>query len=177
MNDIKKEIVRLLEENGFEVEYREEKIIVLSLPTKHYQDKNGENSLPVLITTSGEDKIIMIIVPFCYVLSDEVNIPMLHEYFLVQNTRHPLIKFGFDPSDGEIQARVDIILGDEKPSFSPIGMAFHSLIRTMESIHEEVTELFAHKPTFEHEEKEKAESIINSVLKNNDNDTDDDIWL
>ena len=177
MSEIKKEIVRLLKEKGFEVNLQEEKLILLSLPTDVYQDKDGENILPILITTSGEEKIIMIIVPFCYVLTSEMNIPMLHEYFLAQNTRHPLVKFGFDPNDGEIQARVDLIIGDKIPTFPPIGMAFHSLIRTMESIHEEATELFAHKPTFEHEEKEKAKNIIDSVLRNNEEDPDEDIWL
>jgi hypothetical protein len=177
MNDIKKEIVQLLRDKGFEVNHKEEKMILLSLATEIYQDRFKESILPILITTSGEDKIIMVIVPFCYSLTSEMNIPMLHEYFLSQNIRHPLVKFGFDPSDGEIQARVDIIIGDEKPTFPPLGMAFHALIRTMESIHEEVTELFAHKPTFEHEEKEKADNIIDSVLKNNDVDPDEDIWL
>lgn len=175
---LKEKIVSLLREHRFQVDFQENKMILLSLPTEIYQDKTGENSIPILITTTQKDQVIMVIVPFAYTLTEEVNVPMIQEFLLIQNMCTPLVKFGFDPNDGEIQLRVDIIL-EEKLEINDFRFAFAALKSTLESVHLKLLEMFAQRPTFASQEKEKAQNIINSVLDPipEENSEDEDIWL
>ena len=126
----------------------------------------------------------MIIVPFAYILKQDMNIPLLHEFFLFQNVQNSLVKFGFDPNDGEIQARVDIIATNPL-LYDQFKMAFKALHQVLESIHEDVISLMSVRPTFDKDEKQKADKILNDVLNENKDQTtatdehsdDGDIWL
>ena len=177
-DSLKEQIVALLQEHGFPVDFQENKMILMSLPTEIYQDKAGDNAIPILITTTQKDQVIMVIVPFAYTLTEEVNVPMIQEFLLIQNMCTPLIKFGFDPNDGEIQLRVDIML-EGTLNIHDFRFAFAALKSTLESVHPRLVEMFAHKPTFAAQEKEKAQDIINSILEPISEETsdDDDFWL
>ena len=183
MSDIKKDIVKLLEDNGLNVT-QQDTVILLNMATESYQNKNDEHEMPLLITTTKGDHVIMVIVPFAYILNDDMNIAVLHEYFMYQNVQNSLVKFGFDPNDGEIQARVDLIATNPL-DYNHFKMAFKALHQVMESIHEDVASLMAVRPTFDKEERQKTEQILDNVLneENSNKDAHDehsddgDLWL
>lgn len=176
MSEIKKEIVTLLETNGLNVTAKES-VILLSMATESYQNKNDEQELPLLITVTRDEHIILVIVPFAYVLTEDMNIPLLHEFFMYQNVQSSMVKFGFDPNDGEIQARVELITQDPL-DFNHFKMAFTALHKVMESIHEDVSSLMAVRATFDTDEKKKANKIIDEVLNETDDPSEDgDLWL
>ena len=177
MSELKKGIVQLLEKNGLNIT-EQENVILLSMATETYQNKNDEHELPLLITVTKDEHVMLIIVPFCYVLTEDMNIPLLHEFFMYQNVQSSLVKFGFDPNDGEIQARVELIVQDPL-DFYQFKMAFNSLHQVMESIHEDVVSLMAVRATFDTEEKKKAEKILDEVLNESSDEPseDGDIWL
>ena len=133
MSDIKKDIVKLLETNGLNVN-QQETVILLSMATESYQNKNDEFEMPLLITTTKDDQIIMIIVPFAYILNDDMNIAVLHEFFLFQNVQNSMVKFGFDTNDGEIQLRVDLVATDPL-NYDHFKMAFKALHQVLEAIY------------------------------------------
>lgn len=183
MSELKKDIVKLLEDNGLNVS-QQDTVILLSMATETYQNKNNDYELPLLITTTKGEHVVMIIVPFAYIINDDMNIPLLHEFFMFQNVQNSLVKFGFDPNDGEIQARVDLIT--TKPLlYDQFKMAFKALHQIMESIHEDVMSLKAVRPTFDKQERLKTDKILDDVLNDdgsdeglNDEHSDDgDLWL
>jgi len=179
MSDIKKDIVKLLETNGLNVT-KQETVILLSMATESYQNKNDEFEMPLLITTTKGDHIIMVIVPFAYILNDDMNIAVLHEFFMFQNVQNSMVKFGFDTNDGEIQLRVDLIATNPL-NYDHFKMAFKALHQVLESIHEDVVSLMAVRPTFDKEEKQKTDKILNNVLNEEDTQEepseDGDLWL
>ena len=179
MSDIKKDIVKLLETNGLNVN-QQETVILLSMATESYQNKNDEFEMPLLITTTKDDQIIMIIVPFAYILNDDMNIAVLHEFFMFQNVQNSMVKFGFDTNDGEIQLRVDLVAATPL-NYDHFKMAFKALHQVLEGIHEDVVSLMAVRPTFDKEEKQKTDRILNDVLEEEDEQEepsdDGDLWL
>ena len=180
MSELKKDIVKLLETNGLNVTHRET-VITLKMATETYQNKDEEFELPLLITTTKGDHVIMVIVPFAYIINNDMNTPLLQEFFMFQNMQNSLVKFGFDPNDGEIQARVDLVTSSPL-HYEPFKMAFKALHQVMEAIHEDVISLMAVRPTFDKEERQKTDKILDDVLnedpsQNDDPSEDNDYWL
>jgi len=185
MRDIKKEIKLLLEELQITIDERADELILITMNTETYENREGEHFMKILITPGKESHVvetIMIIAPFAYVLNADANIPAFHEFFMVQNFSNPLVKFSYDPQDGEIQARVDIAIGKAPLQKDQLAFAFTALHSTMENIHDQAVAIFSQKPSFKQAEKEKAKNIIDQVLTppkstaKTTND-DDDMWL
>lgn len=185
MKNRKAEIRALLEELKITIDERDDDLILITMNTETYENREGENYMKILITPGKESNVvetIMIIAPFAYVLSKDVNIPAFHEFFMIQNFSQPLVKFSYDPQDGEIQARVDIAIGTTPLHKDQLAFAFTALHSTMENIHEQAELLFSQKPAFKEADKAKAQSILDTVLapktsSQPTSDDDDDLWL
>ena len=91
-----------------------------------------------------------------------------------------MVKFGFDTNDGEIQLRVDLVATNPL-NYDHFKMAFKALHQVLEAIHEDVVSLMAVRPTFDKEEKQKTDQILNAVLNEEDEhdepSDDGDLWL
>ena len=106
------EIVQILKKKNINFDIHENgALIVTSLETQVYTDRDGDHSMPLLISLNSTGTLVMVIVPFCYHIDDSISIEIF-EFFMSLNLRNHMLKFGFDPKDGEIQARMDIFLAE-----------------------------------------------------------------
>jgi len=185
MSKRKAEVRKLLEELKIAIDDRDDELILITMNTETYENREGENIMKILITPGKSSHVvetIMVIVPFCYILAPNMNTSALHEFFLVQNFSYPLVKFSYDAQDGEIQARVDLAVGNKPMEKEQLAYALAALHNTMENIHDTVVALIAQKPSFKDSEQRKAENIVDRALSSSkesieNSDEDDDFWI
>ena len=180
------EITSILDEKNINYDVHENgKLIITSLQTKEYTDKDGDHSMPLLISLNSPGTLVMIIVPFCYQIPEHSD-NRIFEFFLSLNLRNHMLKFSYDPKDGEIQARMDIFLAESTLHTTQLLTAVHTMYKIIEDLHPQIATQLEKK--FEvHSKKEQAQKIMEEVLRKREHpssseeedssSSDEDLWL
>ena len=82
--------------------------------TDHYKDKDGDDSLLIIIRPEENGKFLKVYTPYAYKCDNSANrLPVL-ETLLRISWKTKMIQFEYDPSDGEIRAIIEYPLEDAK---------------------------------------------------------------
>ena len=167
-------------------------IIISSLQTKNYTDKDGDLNMPLLISLNSTGTLVLLIVPFCYQLPENADTSRIFEFFLYLNMRYHLVKFGYDPKDGEIQARCELFLGEGPLEANQLLSAIHTLFKNIDSLHPDICKELERKGSFTQQDQQRAKDLISTIIREGgtqksdseesspggeDPSSDDDLWI
>lgn len=96
----------------------------------------GKNAVfEVLIVLDDRRGRVRFVLPNLFVLQPtRVNLEILKE-LLVLNMRYILVKFGFDPEDGEVRVEVDVPIEGGDLTFESFQRSLFSLLSVVDEVH------------------------------------------
>jgi hypothetical protein len=95
--------------------------------TTRYRDRDGDAHLGFLIRVSEEGEFLTVSIPWTWNLADCPHKAAVFEALLDFQARSKLVRFDYDPDDGELRANAEIAVEDS----SLTSTQFHRLIKAV----------------------------------------------
>lgn len=93
-----------------------------------YKDKDGDPHLRIVIAIAEKGEFVGIFAPFAWSLDGCEHKAAVFEAFMLIQSHYKMLRFDFDPSDGEVRPNVELPLEDSSLTAPQFHRAMHALI-------------------------------------------------
>jgi len=130
------EISGFLDEMGWKHKVLAEKQrIITGHATDNYLDDRGEKGFTIVISLQEDGEYIKTIAPQCYVYNPKKDHHEFLDALLIVSWRTKLVKYEYDPADGEIRALVEFPLEDAKLTKRQLERCLEALVQIIDHYH------------------------------------------
>ncbi len=91
---------------------RERNQLLVGFRAEHFRDESGRPGIAVVIRVDEQGRYVEFLAPRLYCARGCKHAPALFQALLEITTRTKLIRFEFDPEDGEIRCAVECLIED-----------------------------------------------------------------
>ena len=182
-----KEISYFLNTNGIEYSIREDRNDILtSFEMENYYNVENEPFLNIVIQLDEKNSILKIFSPNCYRCLEKNKKTALFETLLNISWKNQLMRFEFDPRDGEVRASVQLAIEDSLLTERQFLRSLLELISTVDRNHHVIQKVLDTGETAVQKREPPVEKLLDSLLaKINDSglpqaeepSEDDDMWI
>lgn len=133
-----------IEDSGLSCDQHDDYLVVNFEGMSFFRDRDGDHHVSIIVSLTDDGERIYFVIPYAIQLQDsESRAQILRELFARQ-FRSRLVRYEFDPADGEVRMSVDLILEDNEisktvPFFSVL------LAREADDAHQQLQPFFRHR--------------------------------
>ena len=166
-NDLE-QLIQLCE---FKYDVQDEQTIILNFQTQSYTHNSGNKRLSIHLELLHQGQILKIFIPTAFQLKLGQDPSAILLTLSIISYHLPVISFGFDPQDLEIQLQADLLIADSQLTEQQLHQYIELLLKVCDSYYEEIQFVINNSrlhPRFQNESDDQEEntSEMFSRLKN-----------
>lgn len=93
-----------------------------------YRDKDGDPHLRVVVAVAEKGEFLNVFAPFAWSLDGCEHKAAVFEAFTLIQSRYKMLRFDYDPADGEVRPNVELPLEDATLTATQFHRVMHALI-------------------------------------------------
>ena len=110
-----KEIAKFMDDEKLKYDFHPDKSFILTgFAMDNYKDTDGEKRIRMVIQLEENGEFLKVFAPGAYKCPPGPNALAILQSFMYVHWRTKMLQFEYDPSDGEIQAMIELPLEDAK---------------------------------------------------------------
>lgn len=127
------EIASFLENQNIRHQIRPEyNDIITIIDTQNYQNEEGENILPIIISLEEQGRFIKIYAPNCYQYKESVHQQAFFQTLLTISFHTKMVQFECDYRDQDIHAMVEFPIEDSALTEEQVKRSLYAIIHVIE---------------------------------------------
>jgi hypothetical protein len=131
-----KEIKKFLEDSGLHFNaFDEDDVITIGFSCDPeettFRDRDGDPCLQILLRLVESGEFLVVVAPFCWNLQNCPNRQAVCEALAIISGRFKMIRWDFDPSDGEVRPNIELALEDASLTAKQLQRAIAGILQVV----------------------------------------------